>query len=241
MTATPGTSAGAPYWSFRGLMQGIRLSSTAMIALALFGAAFGAVAAQKGLTLLHATVMSAAMFAGVSQFVAVEIWTEPLTAATIATLALVTAIVNMRFVLMSAAMHPWFGSLPGWQTYPALALLVEPAWLISMRYREEGGADAGVYVGAAFAMWLVWIVATVPGYLLGALVSDPKPFGLDLVMPSFFVAMLVPMWRGPRMAVAWAVAGATALLVAEHVEGWWFMMAGAVAGTVVGGLIGDRD
>jgi predicted branched-subunit amino acid permease len=65
--------------------------------------------------------MSAAMFAGASQFVAAEIWTEPLTLTAIATLVLVTATVNMRFVLMAASLHPWLGGLPAWRTYPALA------------------------------------------------------------------------------------------------------------------------
>jgi predicted branched-subunit amino acid permease len=32
----------------------------------------------------------------------------------------------------------------------------------------------------------------------GALVSDPRRYGLDLVMPIFFAAMIVPLWRGGR-------------------------------------------
>jgi predicted branched-subunit amino acid permease len=47
------------------------------------------------------------------------------------------------------------------------------------------------------------------------------------------------MWRGAKAAVPWAVAGATALVVAALVPGWWFIMAGAVAGSVTGGLLDD--
>ena len=241
MTATPERRAGAPYWSLAGLVKGVRLSLAALLALALFAAAFGTLAAQKGLTLLEAALMSALMFAGASQFVAMEIWTDPMTAATMTTLGLVTAVVNMRFLLMSASLRPWLGGLPAVQSYPALALLVEPAWLLAIRYRAEGGSDASVYAGAVIAMWVVWVAATIPGYLLGTLVSDPYRFGLDLVLPSFFIAMLVPMWRGPRLAIAWAVAGATALIVAELLPGWWFIMAGAVAGSIAGGLLDEHD
>src|SRR5205085_2282742 len=35
----------------------------------------------------------------------------------------------------------------------------------------------------------------------------------DLVMPVFFAAMLIPLWRGPRRGVAWLIAGAVALVV----------------------------
>ena len=76
-----------------------------------------------------------------------------------------------------------------------------------MRYRAEGGSDAGVYVGSSLILWVAWVACVLPGYLLGAVVSDPKRFGLDLIMPVLFCAMLVPMWRGARRAIPWAVAG----------------------------------
>jgi predicted branched-subunit amino acid permease len=198
------------------------------------------VAAQKGLTLVEATLMSALLFAGISQYVAMEIWTDATTIAGLAALALVTATVNMRFVLMSASLRPWLENLPAWQTYPALHLLVEPGWLVAMRYRAGGGADAAIYLGSGLALWLVWIAATLPGYLVGALVSDPRPFGLDLIMPAFFVAMLVPLWHGARPAVAWVAAGLVALLVAELAGGWWFIVAGALAGCLTAGLLDEH-
>ena len=70
--------------------------------------------------------------------------------------------------------------------------------LIGMRYHGEGGRDIGVVLGAGIALWCGWLAATLPGYLAGAVVPDPERFGLDLVMPIFFAAMLVPMWKGFR-------------------------------------------
>ncbi|HEY7687628.1 MAG TPA: ABC transporter permease, partial [Dongiaceae bacterium] len=126
--------------------------------------------------------------------------------------------------------------LPSWQTYPALAVLVEPAWLIAARYRAEGGSDAAVYLGAGLVMWTAWVPATAAGYLLGTWIGDIERFGLDVVLPAFFIVMLVPMWRGPVAAMPWAVAGLTALLVAALVPGWWFIVAGAMAGCATAGL-----
>ena len=142
---------------------------------------------------------------------------------------------------MTAALRPWLGGLPAWQSYPALFVVTDPGWLIAMRYRSEGGADASILLGGGLALWMIWVASTVPGYLLGALVSDPQRLGLDLVLPCFFMVMLVPMWRGMRRAIPWAVAGATALAVAEMVPGWWFIIAGAIAGSAVGGFLDERD
>ena len=237
----PSTKAdpGAAYWSRKGFAEGMRLSLPALLGLVVFSTAFGTLAAQKGLSLIEAVLMSALVYAGASQFVAMEVWTEPLNAGLVVTLGLVTAVVNMRFLLASASLQPWLAGLPPWQTYSALALLVEPVWLIAERYRADGGRDAAVYLGAGLTMWVAWIAATVPGYLLGALIGDIQRFGLDLVLPAFFVAMLVPLWRGARAAVPWAVAGLTALAVAALVPGWWFIIAGALAGTISAGLTDD--
>jgi len=228
------------YWSVAGLVEGARMALPVMPGMVMFGAAFGALAAQKGLSLFDATLMSLLVYAGASQFVALEIWPDIATFGGIAAVAMVTATVNMRFILMTAALRPWFGSLPSWQSYPALFTVTDPGWLIAMDYHARGGRDAAVLVGGGLAFWALWVGSTVPGYLLGALVSDQKTFGFDVIMPAFFVAMLVPLWRGARAAIPWVIAGGAALLVAMLVPGWWFIMAGSLAGAIAGGLIDER-
>ena len=239
MTETP-ASGGAAYWSWTGLIEGARLALPVMPGMLMFGAAFGALAAQKGLSLLEATLMSALVYAGASQFVAIEMWPDVATFTGIAAVGLVTATVNMRFILMTAALRPWFGTLPSWQSYPALFTVTDPGWLIAMGYHARGGGDASILVGGGLAFWLLWVGSVVPGYLLGALVSDQKAFGLDVIMPAFFVVMLVPLWRGARRAIPWAVAGGVALLVAALIPGWWFIIAGSVAGGIAGGFVDER-
>ncbi len=232
--------ADSPYWSGAGFAEGVRLAVPAMPVMAMFGAAFGTFAAQKGLSLFEATLMSALMFAGASQFVAAEIWSDPKTVAGIIALVVITSTVNMRFVLIGASLHPWLGGLPAWQTYPALSVLTEPGWLIAMRYRAGGGADSAILLGSGIALWLIWVAATVVGYVAGALMTDPGRYGIDLVMPIFFTVLLAPLWRGPRRAVPWVVAGATALLVAQLVPGSWYIIAGTVAGSIAGGFVDER-
>jgi predicted branched-subunit amino acid permease len=208
--------------------------------MAVFGVAFGAAAAQKGLSLFEATLMSALVFGGAAQFVAIELWTKPMTYTAIVAIAVITASVNMRFLLMSASLRPWLGALPASQTYPALAILNDPGWLLAMRYRSEGGANAATFLASNAALWLIWIGATAPGHAVGALVDDPKRLGLDVVMPCFFVVMLVPLWRGLRWAIPWTVSGGIALLTFAAVPGWWFMIAGAVAGSLTAGFLDDE-
>jgi predicted branched-subunit amino acid permease len=205
--------------------------------IVVFASAFGAAAVQKGLTLLQAVGLSTFVFAGASQMVALELWQPVWSPGAILAIATLTGVINSRMILMGAAIQPWLAEEPKPRAALNLFFLTDANWLIGTRYRNEGGRDIGVLFGSGIALWSVWVVATVPGYLAGSLVADPKRFGLDLVMPIFFSAMLVPLWKGVRPALPWFVAGLVALAVHWLVPGYAFILAGALAGAVAGALL----
>jgi predicted branched-subunit amino acid permease len=240
MSEAPRHIPGAPTWSRAGLSLGMRLALPVLPGMVAFALAVGATAARKSFSFLDLLLMNGFVYAGASQMVAMEIWPDQLSLAAIATLALVTATVNARMLLMGASLQPWLKPLPGWQIYPILHLTTDPGWLIAMRYRAEGGSDVAVFVGGGVVIFLAWMAATMAGYGLGALVPDPRAAGLDLVMPIFFATLLIPLWhhakRRTRRAVGWIVAGAVALAVERLVAGWWFIIAGAIAGAVTEGF-----
>jgi predicted branched-subunit amino acid permease len=202
-----------------------------------FAAAFGAAAVQKGLTLAQTMSVSAFVFAGASQMVALELWREAWSPATLLAIVAVTGVVNARMILMGAALQPWLSTEPAARTALNLFFLTDANWLIGVRYHAQGGRDVGVLLGAGIALWIVWVIATLPGYLAGTLVDDPRRFGLDLVMPVFFAALLVPLWKGLRPARPWVVAGAVAVVVHAAVPGYAFIIAGALAGAATGALV----
>ncbi|MEJ1157664.1 AzlC family ABC transporter permease [Prosthecomicrobium sp. N25] len=230
-----------PQFTRAGFLLGVRLSLPILPGIAAFALAYGTVAVQKGLTLAEAAVMSALVYAGASQLVGLEIWTTPLTPAAAVAVVGVVAAINLRLILMGAALRPWLGGVPARQVYPALGILTDANWVIALRYRAEGGNDWAVLVGSGLVIWMVWAGAAIPGYLFGALVADPRRWGLDLMMPAFFVAMLVPLWRGPRRSLPWIVSGVVSLATAELVAGYWFIVTGAVTGSLAGAILGPRD
>lgn len=229
----------APRWTMAAFRHGAVSILPLLPGLFAFGMAFGTVAARKGLTLFETMSMSATVFAGMSQIIVMESWPERLTLPAIAATALVAGMVSLRFLLIGASLRPWLGTSSALKVYPTLYLLTEPNWLLSMRYRADGGGDPAFLLGSGVVVWIAWVLAAAPGYWLGAAVADPKVYGLDLVMPAFFTAMMVSLWRGPRRAIAWIVAGTVAVVAQELLGGFWFVLAGAFAGSVAGGLIDD--
>ena len=226
-----------PYFSVAGLRHGARAALPAFPGFIMFAIAFGTAAAQKGLSLGETLGLSAFVYAGASQMVGLEIWQQVWSPATILTIVTVTAVVNARMILLGATLQPWLRDEPLVRTALNLFLLTEAGWLIGTRYHNEGGRDVGVLLGCALILWLVWLIATLTGFFAGALVPEPRRFGLDLVMPVFFGVMLVPLWKGAGSALPWLVAGVVSLIVHALVPGYAFIIAGALAGVAAGMLI----
>lgn len=224
----------SPPCTLRAAAHGARLTLPLLPGITVFAAAFGAAAAGKGMTFAQVVAMSGFVYAGASQMVALELWRDVWSLPTIAAVAAVTAVVNARMILMGAAIQPWLAPAPVSRNALQLFFLTDASWLLGTRYNAEGGRDHGMLFGAGIALWVVWVATTALGYLAGALVTDPRRFGLDVLMPVFFAAMLVPLWKGPRLARPWAVAGAVALAVKALVPGYLFIIAGALAGMAAG-------
>lgn len=236
---TPSASAAQAQLTLAGMALGLRRVSVLLPGIVVFAVAFGAAASAKGLSLLEALLMSALVYAGVAQLVAMELWRPEWTWGAIAGLAFVTATVNARSILQGASLQPWFARYPRLVNAFQLFVFTDANWLIGTRYRAEGGNDLGVVLGAGLCLWIVWLLATIPGFLLGSLVADPRQYGIDLVMPIFFAAMIVPLWRGRRAALPWVVAGVVALVVAKLVDGYAFIIIGALSGALAGAFLDD--
>ena len=225
----------APYWTFAAFREGVIATLPLMPGLFAFGMAFGTVAARQGFSLFDAVAMSAIVFSGVAQIIVVDAWPRELTAASIFAITAVTFVICSRFLLIGAAMQPLLSRLPPRQVYPFLHLLVEPPWLLSIRYQRQGGNDPGFVIGSAATCWVVWNISTVPGFVLGT-AADPYRFGLDMVIPAFFTAMLVSLWQGPRKSIGWVTGGVVAVLADITLGGFWYVALGGLAGAVAGGL-----
>ncbi len=227
------------YLTARGCYRGAVLCLPALPGIVAFGAVFGTVAAQNGLSFVETLLINSFVFAGASQYVAMEVYSDPLTWAGAIAMISVTAAVNMRMLLIGASLRPWLGQVPASKTYPALFFLTDLNWILSLREYGNGERDWGIYLGSGIFTWMVWSTSVIPGYFVGSLVTDPHKWGLDVVMPAFFVALLVPLWKGKRQTVSWALAGIAAVLTWYLIGGYWGILSGAIVGALAGAYLDD--
>ena len=115
--------------------------------------------------------MSAVVRAGASQLVVLGLWSTPLP---VVAIVFTTLLVNLRFLLMGAALRPWFARLSSLKAYGSLCFLGDESWALTMHELTEGKQDAAFLAGSGLMLNIAWIVATVAGYLLGAIIGNPE-------------------------------------------------------------------
>jgi predicted branched-subunit amino acid permease len=176
--------------------------------------------------------MSVLVFAGAAQFAAVGYVASGLPWPGI---VLLTAFLNARHLLYSAALVPFLGRRPLGERAGVAYVLTDEAFALSIaHFRRLGRADLwGYWFAAIVTTFIPWNVATIAGVALGGAIPDPGRFGLDVVFPAAMGGLAVGLVTGRRDLVA-AVSGA-ALAIAVSLA--WDPAAGVVAGGVFGPVV----
>lgn len=209
-----------------------------LVAVVVYGLLFGALAAQKGLSPLEVALMSGTVFAGASQFVAIEIWTSPPALLLLGATALM---VNLRHVLMGAALAPF---VKGWsrrQTYGGLYFMADENWAFALQRAAKDGLTPAYYFGLSLPLYGGWIATTTAGAILGGALQNPKLYGFDFAFTAVFLTLLVSLWRGRRSLSPWLASAAAAVAAYSYLPGVWYILLGGLAGTLVGALQGPAE
>jgi 4-azaleucine resistance transporter AzlC len=203
-----------------------------------FGLLMGALAAQKGFGLVDMLLMSGIVFAGASQFVAIELWRDPIP---MLLLIAATGMVNLRHVIMGAALQPVMGRFGKFQTLAALFLMADEIWALSMRRAADRALTPAYYFGLGIPLYVNWLFWTALGLVIGGVIRDPSRYGFDFAFTAVFLVLIVGLWRG-RTSIPPLVASAAAALAAHAwLPGVWYIVLGGLAGALAGAFSGSRQ
>lgn len=177
------------------------------------GFAYGVLAQKSGLSGINTILMSVLVFAGSAQLIAVGLF-----AAGAAPLAIVatTFVVNLRHLLMSAALAPY---LRAWSK-TRLALfayqMTDETFALHAGRFAKGETGAGETFGINVIAQSAWVGGTVLGLAASTLITDIRPIGLDYALPAMFIALLLGQLKSRQHLAVAVIAGllSTALMLA---------------------------
>lgn len=195
------------------------------------GIAYGVLAQKAGISVLNTVLMSLIVYAGSAQLIAVGMLAAGMPALSI---VLTTFIVNLRHLLMSAALAPY---MRRWTLTEMLCFsfeMTDETFAVhSVRFAEDDRRKAVSFRMNVLAH-CVWIVASWVGALAGGIIPDVKPLGMDFVLPGMFMALLAMQAKN---GLHWFVAGFSGLVAVVLLQAG-FEQWSVVAATVLGATLG---
>jgi 4-azaleucine resistance transporter AzlC len=217
------------------VVDGIGIAVSALA----FGFVYGLAAEGAGLSPIEAVAMSVIVFAGAAQFAAIGYIAGGLAWPAI---VLLTALLNARHLLYSAALAPWLRDVPAPRRAVMAHLLTDEAFALSIAHFTRLGRtdERGYWIAAIGATFIPWNVATLAGVLIGREIPSPERFGLDIVFPAAMVGLAAGLITGRREVVA-AIAGAVlGVGIGRLVSPSLGFIAGGILGPAVGLAVPER-
>lgn len=199
---------------------------------AVYGFAFGLLAAQVGFPWWGVGLMSAAVHAGSSQIVAVEQFAST---QTVLGAALAGAALNLRYIGIVASLSEVLAGLSLKTKILAIHITGDENWALTMAERAKSpDVGASFLLGSGVVMISVWTASTTAGAVVGAVLPDLERFGLGFAFTAAFIAMARGLWRGRPQMLPWIVAAtATVVVVSLGLPKAYAIVAGTICGLVV--------
>lgn len=181
-------------------LAGARAAVPYALATAVLGISFGMLARSLGWGVVAPIVFSVIAYSGSAQFAVAAV----LGAGGGVFAAIVAAVLlNARFLPMGVAVAPFLKGGPLRRALEGQAV-VDASWALASR--GGGRFDREFMIGATLPQVPAWIGGKAIGVLMGDVVGDFERFGLDVIFPAFFLALLVDELRsGGRRTVAVAM------------------------------------
>lgn len=216
------------------LKQGVSAGFPIMLGYLPIAITYGVLAKQTGLSLLEITMMSVFVFAGASQFMAVNMIAV---GSGIMEIVIATFVLNFRHFVMSLSFMNRLRHIKISKKAPISLGLTDETFAVSALNSEKAQEKKGIlfYTGLLLTAYVSWVAGSLLGGLLGEVIPDKLSQSMGIALYAMFIGLLVPSvkkeWRIALVAVfAMLINGLMSLFMSE---GW-----AIVCGTVVGGLSG---
>lgn len=218
--------------------QGVHAIVPALIATATWGMVTGVAMVKSGLTESMALAMTLLLYAGSAQLTSLPLIAS---GAPLWLIFMAGCVVNLRFVIFGAALHPYFRHL-SWPRRLGLGYFTTDMGFVLFMPRFGDSAERGTreqlwfFLGTIVPGWLVWQSSSIIGIYLGTLV--PAAWSLDFAAVLALLAITVPLANSRPMLVSMLAAGLTAWV--GQLLPLRLGLAAAVIAGILAGILAER-
>jgi 4-azaleucine resistance transporter AzlC len=213
------------------ILRGILSAFPIVVGYLPIGIAYGVLASKVGLSPFNTLMMSLIVFAGSSQLIAVGLFSA---GAAPVSIVLTTFIVNLRHLLMTAALSPY---LRRWRRLELTAFafqVTDESFGVHVARFARGQLDKAESFTINITAQCAWLAGTFIGIVASEMITDTRQLALDYALPAMFIGLLVLACRNRKQVWVAAAAGVLSVgFLLAGVEQWNVILA-----TLIGAVIG---
>jgi predicted branched-subunit amino acid permease len=188
-------------------LAGCRDVAGPLIATSTWGFVTGIAMLKSGLSEAMAGLMTLLVYAGSAQLTALPLLEA---AAPVWLIGLAGLVVNIRFLIFGAALHPYYRHLSWPKRFGIGYLTSDIAFVLFMsRYGEPRAEDSTEYIwymlGMVVPSWFAWMVFSFLGILVGGVIPDS--WSLEFAAILALLGVVIPLIKTRPMVVCLMVAG----------------------------------
>jgi 4-azaleucine resistance transporter AzlC len=195
------------------LREGALASAALLVGIVPWGVVTGVAMVSAGLSEAQAVAMSVLVFAGTAQLAVLPL----LIAKAPLWVMLATAlVVNLRYVIYSAVLAPYFEHLSRpWRMLLSYITVDGVFALFAGRYRPDDGNrhKHWYFLGGSLVMWCAWQLSSWIGIFAGAMI--PAEWSLEFASTLGLIALLIPLFFDRAVVCGSLAAGGVALIAAK--------------------------
>ena len=193
-------------------VSGAKATIVALPGIVSWGVISGVAMVGTGLTPFTAFAMSVLVYAGASQLATLQLMSA---GAPMLLVLLAGFVINLRFMLFSLSLSPYFRHLPPLRRAFYSYALSDNSYALSINAFANHPNDPErhrYFAGSATVVWSGWQIGTLLGIGLGA--SVPSSWSLEFTIILTFIALVIPHIKDRASVAAAITAGVTALATA---------------------------
>jgi 4-azaleucine resistance transporter AzlC len=224
------------YGSF---LTGLRAALPVMAGYLPIAFSFGLVSHAGGLTPWMAALMSAMVFAGASQFMALSMLGM---GAPIPEIVVATLFMNLRHLVMNLSLLPRLG-IHSWsaRSLVSVGITDETFAVASFSNKADLLGTAGM-LGLNGGAWAAWWAGTLMGGWVAPLIPKTVNDVMAVTLYGLFIGLLVPALRAvPKGVVAAGAAMAIHFGARQVLPAGWALVAAIILGALAGTISFGRD
>lgn len=211
--------------------KGLKSAIPVMMGYIPIGMAFGVLASGQGLTPWAIFLMSLLVYAGSAQFIASAMMANGADPFSVIS---TTFLVNLRHLLMSAALSPHMKNFSAALQSVISFGITDETFAVSGNYTGNNEASEWYFLGLHIASQASWIISTVLGGILGENLSEATKWGIDFALSAMFIGLLVMQLKDKRGLIVSLCAGVLSLVLKINLEGNYNVIIAAVIAATTG-------